>query len=291
MRSRDMRGDPKEIAEKLNFVSYYRLTGYSFPFRGENDQFLPGTTFETVWRRYTFDRQLRLLLMDAIERIEIAFRTQLACHHSMTHGPFGYTEQASFPKLDEEGFQKFFSKIVSEIERSREKEQSIAHFFRKYGDEHAYPPFWMAVEVLTFGNIVSLYRNSSHKVKQAVASAFGMPDRILAAWILSLNFVRNICAYHSRLWNRELSIKPLIPKTKEWHTPVEIKNNRVFGILTICQYFLNIIAPDSNWANRFHQLLCDYPEIPTQDMGMPECWQESPIWKQKTREEQNSPRA
>ncbi len=60
------------VIAKLQAVSYYRLSAYWYPFRLTDDILRPGTTLEMVWRRYTFDRQLRLLLMDAIERAEIA---------------------------------------------------------------------------------------------------------------------------------------------------------------------------------------------------------------------------
>ena len=39
-------------------------------------KFVPGTTLEQVWEHYLFDRQLRLLFMDAIERIEISLRVK-----------------------------------------------------------------------------------------------------------------------------------------------------------------------------------------------------------------------
>ena len=65
---RGLVGNPVEIADKLASVSYYRLSAYWYPFRLPDDSLRPGTAIETVWRRYTFDRQLRLLVLDAIER-------------------------------------------------------------------------------------------------------------------------------------------------------------------------------------------------------------------------------
>ena len=48
------------------------------------------------------DRRLRLLVMDAVERIEVAVRTQLSYHHARRHGPFAYGSDAtSLPKLRE----------------------------------------------------------------------------------------------------------------------------------------------------------------------------------------------
>lgn len=300
---RGMIGDPALMAERLEVVSYYRLSGYAYPFRQtetkegvkkptEDGQFIEGTQFETVWRRYTFDRQLRLLLMDALERFEVAFRTQLAHHHSLQYGPFGYaTTPASRPKLKPSAFAEFFSIVLEELARS--KEPYVKHFYEKYGDEHNVPPLWEAVGIMTFGTLVTFYKATTHQVKKAVASTFGVPDTVMESWLLTLNTVRNICAHHARLWNRELGNKPLIPREEdypEWHTPVNVGNNRVFGILTVAKHCMNRIAPQSRWPDRLQALLCDYPDIPRGDMGFPENWEECPIWVQRGGEEFTNPR-
>ncbi len=56
----------------LQHISYYRLSAYMIPFQGKKDVFNADTTFEKIVDLYVFDRELRLLVLDAIERIEIA---------------------------------------------------------------------------------------------------------------------------------------------------------------------------------------------------------------------------
>jgi abortive infection bacteriophage resistance protein len=277
--TRGMLGDRDLIAKRLREVNYYRLSGYWYPFRNPDDTFQPGTTFETVWRRYVFDRQLRLLVMDAIERIEVAIRSQLAHHHALQHTPFGYaTDKTSRPKMTRADFAEFYAKILEELSRS--KEPFVKHFYDKYGDSHDVPPIWVAVEVMSFGNVVTLYRNTSHKVKQSVATFFGIPDTVMDSWLLALNTIRNICAHHARLWNRELGVKPMIPHQPEWQTPVKVGNDRVFAILTICKHGVNYVAPQSQWPSRLQALLKNYSDIPRASMGFPANWTACPIWKE-----------
>ena len=75
--------DKARAKRHLSNVSYYRLSAYMLPFKemDENgvvkDKFLPNTTWDNVYDLYKFDRKLRLLVFDAIERIEIALRTQI----------------------------------------------------------------------------------------------------------------------------------------------------------------------------------------------------------------------
>lgn len=71
-------GDRNAMASRLAVVSFERLSGYWHPFLTDQERFKDGTTFEIVWERYAFDRRLRLLIFDAIERIEVCLKTQLS---------------------------------------------------------------------------------------------------------------------------------------------------------------------------------------------------------------------
>ena len=281
--SRGMLGDPAEIARQLAVVNYYRLSGYWFHRKGPQDQFKPGTRFEVVWKQYSFDRKLRLLVMDAVERIEVALRTQFSYHHTLDHGPFGYADDPSalpkFHGLPDER-RKTLDRIKDEVNRS--KEIFVHHFERKYGQEHPHLPLWMASEVMSFGGLLNLWQASSKRVKNGVAAKFGVSDEVLRTWLWSLNEVRNVAAHHGRLWNRVLGNKPTIPRTNghpEWHTPFSVPNDRLFAVLCVCAHSLRHIAAGSTWCLRIRKLLDESPEAPCKNMGFPDRWLESPLWK------------
>lgn len=280
--ARGMKGDRQLMIDRLSVVNYYRLSGYWYPFRQPDDSFKPNTTFDTIWQRYAFDRRLRLLVMDAIERIEVAVRTRVAYHLAHQGGdPFAYADDpAALPNLPTDERARFLSDLAEETDRSRET--FAEHFRTKYGSDHAYMPVWMACEVMTFGHILTLFRGAHSDVRRNVANLFGVHDVVLRSWLLSLNTVRNICAHHGRLWNRELGTKPKIPEPRkhpEWHNPVAIPNDRVFGILTLCKHSLSRIAPQSRWDERWRALLQDFPYVPRGSMGVPKDWEDCPIWK------------
>ena len=255
--SRGMTGDRDHMIARLRAVSYYRLSGYWFPFRNADDSFKPGTSFDAVWNRYVFDRRLRLLVMDAIERIEVAVRSQLAHHHSLHYGPFAYaTDHGSLPKLKPDEHADFLLHIKEETKRSHEA--FAKHFRTKYGDQHAYLPIWMAAEVMAFGSVLTFFNGARRKEKRPVADAFGLPDAVFGSWLLALHTIRNICAHHGRLWNREFGVKPIIPARDNypnWHDPVVVHNNRAFAVLTMCCWCLARIAPQSHWPKRLAELL------------------------------------
>ncbi|MFH1061958.1 MAG: Abi family protein [Candidatus Omnitrophota bacterium] len=272
--------DKALLIDCLKNVNYYRLSGYLYPYRKSNDNFKSGITFQKVWRHYTFDRRLRLIVMDAIERFEVSIKTQLIYTLAHTIGASGYTNQANFPKLTSEEHERLIKTITDEVARSKEK--FVDHFKVKYGDCHEYLPLWMAGEIMSFGCALTMYRGVSDQIKQKIANHYGIPDEILTSWLKTINVIRNICAHHSRLWNREMGVKPYIPRKKkypQWHEPVAISQNRIFGVLTIFHYLLKIIAPQSNWKARLCSLLDEYPEISRWSMGFSDNWKESSLWK------------
>ncbi|RLB89759.1 MAG: hypothetical protein DRH26_10940 [Deltaproteobacteria bacterium] len=59
--------DQDRARHYLQFIGYYRLSGYFLPFQVPGDSqhtFLPTTTFDHILQTYIFDRKLRLLVMD-----------------------------------------------------------------------------------------------------------------------------------------------------------------------------------------------------------------------------------
>ncbi len=270
------------LIDRLKNINYYRLSGYLHPCRQAGDNYKPGTTFEKIWRHYAFDRRLRLIVIDAIERFEVSIKTQLI--HALAHstGAFGYAKPNNFPGLSFEDHERLIKTIAGEADRSKEK--FVSHFRSKYGADHEHLPLWMAGEIMSFGCALTIYRGMPNQIKQDVASQYCIPDVVLTSWLQTMNVIRNICAHHSRLWNKELGVKPFIPRKKkypEWHEPVKITQNRIFGILTILHYLLRIIAPQSKWKNRLNDLLDEYPEISRWSMGFPDNWQDSPLWKDR----------
>lgn len=271
--------DKQAIIEKLHVVSYYRLSAYWHPFRQPDDTFKPGTTLDMIWRRYTFDRHLRLLVLDTIERVEIAARTQLVCQHSLKYGPFGYLDRVNLPGLQVAEHRELLGRIRKETDHSREN--FVLHFQTKYTSETDLP-LWMACELMTFGAAFTFFRGVEAGIKQIVAADYGVTDRVFHSWLATLNQVRNLCAHHARLWNRTFGIQPQIPRPRkhpEWHQPVAIASNRLFGILTVLYYMLKQVAPQSQWRQRWEDLLTRYPEVPIAAMGFPVNWKDSPLWQ------------
>lgn len=274
------------LVSRLKAVNYYRLSAYWYPFKrtdpvsGE-ESFAPNTNFDVIWERYSFDRELRLLVMDAVERVEVSIlRTRMVEQFALRHGPFGYTNIRNFsPKFSPPEHTRLLNELDEAVNRSNE--EFVGRFRGKYTNEPRLP-LWMAVEVMTFGQLFTLFRNLNRGEQQALSQQFGLYPPVLLSWLHSLNFIRNACAHHARLWNRELPISPFIPDVRnrpEWHSPFQFDNRKMFTVLTLLRYLLRTIDPQSDWQNRLETLIREYPEIPLQWMGFPANWKDSSIWK------------
>ncbi len=276
---RGLVADRALLIDRLKSVNYYRFSGYLYPFReSDSGNFKSGTTFDEVWHIYTFDRRLRLIVLDAVERVEVSFKTSLIYAFAHETGPFGYTDPKNFQKATDEKHEELMGKISTTVEKTRE--EFVKHFRSKYRDPDL--PIWMIGEIISFGDALTFYRLSDNKIQQKIALCYGVQDRVFSSWLHTINYTRNICAHHSRLWNRTIRVPPRIPYKKnapEWHYPVAIPGGKTFGILTILKYLVDRIAPQSEWKVRLFRLFDEYPEIQIGNMGFPANWRESPLWR------------
>jgi abortive infection bacteriophage resistance protein len=270
----------KVAAHFLSNISYYRLSAYmkSFQKYGDpNHSFMPYATFGRIMDAYAFDRNLRLLLLDVIERVEVAFRCSFTYGYITRLGNNWYEDASHFKK----GHSKSMAVIQSEISNS--KEVFIAHYKKTYTCP-ANPPAFITFEILSFGQLSILYKNTNiSDDKKAVGAHFGVNYSVLASWMEHLVYIRNSCAHHSRIWNRDFLInKPLIPRTTafSWATISPGKPDKLYTTLIILIYLLKRINPAASFLGKLQSLLYRHPLIKTDMMGFPENWKEDDFWKQ-----------
>ncbi|RZJ82591.1 MAG: Abi family protein, partial [Chryseobacterium sp.] len=96
--------------------------------------------------------------------------------------------------------------------------------------------------------------------KRTIANKFGLDERTFASWIHSIVYARNVCAHHTRLWNRVMRIQPRIPRNphKVWLNNSAIQNNKLFMIATMIQYLLNTVNPHNTFKLKIRYLLSKY---------------------------------
>lgn len=276
-----MQAEKALLVKRLSQVSYYRLSGYWYPYRHSDGSFAEGTAFKTVWDAYTFDRRFRLVVLDAIERVEVYVRSKLAYELSHAQSPFGYQERGNLPGLADKEYETFIDHVSQCYRRSRE--QFVVHYKKKYEKQpdgtSKLPPYWIIVETFDFGLTSQLYKGAPKQVKKKIANGLGVQMPVLSSWLHVLNTVRNTCAHHARLWNKVIGFKPSVPKNDPAWAYVKEHNDRMYAVLTILNYLLSRIAPQTRWKARLNGLFESYPQIDKARMGFPEGWEDADLWK------------
>ena len=282
----------------LAYSNYYRFTGYCLrlqytdPTTGER-LFRNGTRFEDIVALYNMDKDLRDCISDALEAVEISFRAAVAYHFAEAHGPFGHTNAANFARpfvarqLDKSGnvmpsrYDEWHNDLVSETHRSNEL--FVKHFRDKYTQ---FPdlPIWTALEICSFGTLSRMFANMLRIDMRPVAMQYSLQASTLDSWIHTFVYVRNICAHHSRLWDKILAIAPQLPPGKIWDS-VRPAGNKIYSVAMLLNWMLAHDSFDkavhAAWKQRLERLMDKFSTrfpalLPL--TGFPQGWKSFDVW-------------
>ena len=271
--------DETRAENYLRHIGYYRLSAYMLPhldFPKNKHIFKVNTSFQSILNLYKFDKKLRLLIFNEIEKIEIAVRSSIvnnACEYF--NDPYWITNSKYFIYPDK--FAKTISLIDKELEHS--KEDFIIHFKTKYSN--TYPPAWILAEILPLGVLTGIYYNIKEiSIKKKIANEFGLQVKPFESWMTIVTLTRNACCHHSRVWNKQntmLAMEP-IHITRPWIT-LQTDRLRIYFNLCIIKWFLDCISPNNTLRDKICKLLAEYPCIDISAMGFPADWLKEELWK------------
>lgn len=254
------------------------------------DVFVPGVEFSHVVDLYVFDKKLRLLMLDAIERVEVALRVAIASRLG-PRDPWAHLNPAELhgnfakkvnPRTGRTRHAEWCGRLAQAIARSNE--EFVAHYRRAYTSPL---PIWMAIEVWDFGTLSQLLAGLKHVDQAAISAAYGIArPELLTSWVRAINFTRNLCAHHSRLWNRPIVDMPKSPKSGEIplfdHLAVDRHaQSRLYFIAALLRFFLMKVYPTTRWHERLKAHLATLPAAPgisLRQAGFPAAWDQNALW-------------
>ena len=241
----------------------------------EQHLFKQGVSFGKVMMLYRFDKKLRLLLFNEIEKIEVAVRCAVVNFGTeMTGNPFWMTDASNFSNPSK--FNRSMRLIEDELNHT--KEDFINHFKETYTNQ--YPPSWMLTEILPFGVITNVYSNiKNKKIKKRIAQSFGLQVAPFESWLTIITLTRNSCCHHARVWNRVFSIRATMPirMSRPWIT-LPTDPLKVYFDMCIIKYFLDIISPNNDMLDKMNRLFATFPEVDKAALGFPFGWENEPLW-------------
>ena len=269
--------DEEKALHLLKYIGYYRFSAYWHPLLANKQDrvFKAGAAFDAVFNIYKFDRELRKLLIAELEKIEVAVRSQMTYSLSTAHGSFWIENASLFANTAK--YNDTIDKIKVEILRS--DEDFILNFAANYSNP--LPPSYMTLEIASFGALSRLYENlNAGIVRREIAKTFGIADIVLISWLHGLVYIRNVCAHHSRIWNKLLQIQPLFPRKTQfaWLANRNVRNNNMYYVLSMLIYLLNTINPNHSFKQKLETLFTKYPNVDRAAMGFPATWRNEPLW-------------
>ncbi len=272
--------DFSKAEEYITNIGYFRLSAYFYPLLKlpKTDHiYKEGSSFTQVLNLYRFDRKLRMLIFNEIEKIEVSIRSIMVNTTCLYfNDAFWITNINNFAN------KTYFNSSMQEIdsELSKSKEDFIVHFKDTYIEP--YPPAWVIAEILPLGNICRIYKNISDTgLKKQISRKFGLQPIAFESWIMTLAGLRNICCHHGRLWNRLLALRTALPQNTYYPWLKEqnsIDIQRVYLRLCMIKYLLYSVSPNNTFKEKLTDLLRKYPMVDIQAMGFPLNWELEPLW-------------
>ena len=253
--------------------NYYRISGYSLTLRN-HDVFYPNASFQNIVDIYSFDHELRHLLLHYIECIEVSIKSIFSYEFSKVHGPTGYLVASNF--TDPVQYANTMKKIEDQKGKRRSHEAYLKHFIDDLCEDI---PLWAYVDLMTISDISFMYKISEVDIKRKIASHYGLTVNsghiILENFMHSITIIRNLCAHGSRLYNRLFEQKPSLNK-KEIAQLIKyqdgtVDNSHLYGFILIMRRLLTT-REFADFKNKLMALTAKYPFISMKYYGFREDW-------------------
>ncbi|KXA30189.1 Abi-like protein [Peptoniphilus harei] len=259
--------EDKTYAKKiLGRISYYRLIkAYSITLK-KDGRYISGISFEDIVSLYKFDRELRQLIFEIIEHIEVSLRAVITNYFSLKYGNFGYKDLSNVGK-----YKNRYKEALNDLERETKRNRR-SPFIKNFKDnyEGGEIPLYAVIEVASFGTLSKMYKNMKNEDKSKIAKVFHTDYHYFESWIENFAYIRNICAHYGRLYGAKLTKSPKLYKE---YLKNNISNNTIFATLVN----LKIVSEEENYKNFYHDLtalIARYENIELRHVGFIENWKE-----------------
>lgn len=279
--------DRTRAKRKLAQIGYYRLSGFWYPCRSfgafdistrqerRGDLFQPNIDFNLITDLYLFDKKLRQLMMDAIERVEVHIRAVIA--HYL--GPINQLAYKDVSFVNPRYTKKIYDKRKRVSKNSKwenwqakhqkclfqgRKQASIAWHY-KCGRSI---PIWVATETWDFGCISMFFEILKQTHKREICNRLCIPPKeikVFEEWLRHISLLRNRCAHHGRIWN-QTARNPIPFLSNPYFNSFGFSDTnsaryRIYGLICVLWYLVKNVGLSSNWIENIAKLIDSKPMI------------------------------
>lgn len=192
--------DDKAIALNIidNYLYYSVINTYKYIFKKDDNTYFENVHFEEIYSLYNFDKNIRVIFLKYALEFELKIRGIMGNMFAKNYGLEDYLNKDNFDELaDEDDINSIIDLINDEINKNKGKHPAITHYDQNYG---FVPPF-VAIKVLSFGQISRLYGLLKQSDRNEIAKKFNVSPKLLKQILVNMTLARNICAHSDRLFS------------------------------------------------------------------------------------------
>lgn len=240
--------DEKDAERILNFINYYKLKECSLPFF-KDGKYIQGITFNQVLNRFYENKNLRLYLLRLTEKIELSLKTKFSHLMGKKLGEYGYLDFFEWvDKVECNKKERIFREkdLRKRIERNLERSNNkLLDVYKKSDDEIINIPIWLVIDILTFGEVLNLYKILYKKYQNQIAKDHNLKREVYLSWLETINLIRNLSAHNSNITDMKFTTKPKI--LEEFKSKLYVVNGKVSDRIAIAililEYLVYVINP------------------------------------------------
>jgi abortive infection bacteriophage resistance protein len=137
---------------------------------------------------------------------------------------------------------------------------------------------------MSFGCLSKMVSGMDKSDQKLIATRYSIQSSVLKSWMHHFVYIRNLCAHHSRLWDRSWTIKPELPAGKYWQKPHLLGSRKLFATLLVLRTLMRFMPAISEFASEWrtrvegHIAVPPPTEKPLETMGLPEDWKHHTLW-------------
>ncbi|WP_067142225.1 Abi family protein [Oceanivirga salmonicida] len=269
--------DEDKAEETLKFINYYKIKECSLPFLKDN-KYNSEITFEEILIRFYENKNLRIDLLRLTEKVELSLKTKVSYILGQNLGAYGYLKFSNW--IDKNEYCKHYVrhkekefKIRATKNLYRSKNQLINQY-NKLEDI----PVWLLMDILTFGEILDLYKLMNEKYKKKIAGEHNLKVIEYLSWLENINLMRNLSAHNSSIVDIKFKSKPKsLPEFKNklyFVTDKKTKElkptNRIAISIILLEYLIFSINPNYKGGaikKRLKKLCRNKTDIDAQKLG------------------------
>jgi abortive infection bacteriophage resistance protein len=233
--------DENKAGEVLMDIGFYRFGFYAFPFEksypslnNRTHKYKQDTSFADVVDLYYFDCDLRRILTNYLNRIEVNLRTYITYTVSNHYkgSPTWFVDSGVMKA-------KYVDDFEDTVYKTIRGNPAIKHHHSKYINDR-FAPAWKTMEFMTLGNICSLFNNLKDNVLQKeIAGHYKCGLGVFINYIETIRVIRNSCAHGSCIYN--INLAKAIKNTPQVPIYGDRRHN-ISGIVSVVSYMVGMIS-------------------------------------------------